>query len=71
MTRSIHAALGDLRLERRYVIYPSRKRYALHSGVEAVPLVDLPGVEMLKSANRIFDRFLMEPSPKNLQAQRV
>ena len=38
MTRSIRTALDDLRLERVAVIYPGRKRYAVASAVDAVPL---------------------------------
>jgi hypothetical protein len=46
MNRSMHAALEDLRLERLYVIYPGRERYSLHPDAEAVPLVDLPALEV-------------------------
>lgn len=46
MTRSMHIALEDLRLECLYVIYPGRDRFVIHAGVEAVPLTDLPGLKM-------------------------
>jgi hypothetical protein len=46
MTRSMHAALEDLRLERLYVIYPGNERYALHARVEALPFADLPALEV-------------------------
>jgi predicted AAA+ superfamily ATPase len=46
MTRSMHAALEDLRLERLYVIYPGSERYALHARVEALPLADMPDLEI-------------------------
>lgn len=40
MTRSMHAALEDLRLKRLYVIYPGSERYSLHARVEALPFAD-------------------------------
>jgi hypothetical protein len=42
MTRSIHIALENLQLEKLYVIYPGRERFALHEHVEALPLTALP-----------------------------
>lgn len=41
MTKSMHSALEDLRLDRLYVVYPGEKRYALDRKVEAVPLREL------------------------------
>jgi hypothetical protein len=41
MTRSIHIALEDLQLEKLYVIYPGRERFAMHGSVEALPLTAL------------------------------
>lgn len=40
MTRSLHVALADLKLDRAYVVYPGERRYALHDRVEAVPLAE-------------------------------
>jgi hypothetical protein len=34
----MHIALADLALERLYVVYPGRRRYALADRIEAVPL---------------------------------
>jgi predicted AAA+ superfamily ATPase len=42
VTRSMHVALEDLKLEKLYVVYPGMRRYTLGSKVEAVPLLDLP-----------------------------
>jgi hypothetical protein len=44
MTRSMHVALGDLGLERLYVVYPGPKRYALAKRVEVLPIADLQSV---------------------------
>ena len=38
MTRSMHSALADLRLDRIFVIFPGSDRFALHERVEAVGL---------------------------------
>jgi len=38
MTKSMHVALADLRLDRLYVVYPGTRRYDLGSRVSAVPL---------------------------------
>jgi len=38
MTRSLHVALDDLKLERGYVIYPGQEAYPIHEKVEVVPL---------------------------------
>lgn len=40
MTKSLHTALGDLALDRAWVVYPGRERYRLHEKVEAIPLTD-------------------------------
>lgn len=40
MTKSLHTALGDLSLDRAWVVYPGRERYRLHEKVEAIPLTD-------------------------------
>ena len=38
MTRSMHVALADLRLDRIYVVMPGHARFRLHERVEAVGL---------------------------------
>ena len=38
MTRSLHSALADLKLNRIFVIFPGRDRFRLHDRVEAVGL---------------------------------
>jgi predicted AAA+ superfamily ATPase len=40
MTRSMHVALADLRLEQAWIVHPGVDRYAIHQKVEALPLVD-------------------------------
>ncbi len=40
MTRSMHVALQDLRLDHLSVVYPGRDRYRLHDRAEAVSLTD-------------------------------
>jgi hypothetical protein len=42
MTKSMHIALEDLKLERIFVIYPGKDVYPLHERVEALPLTRLP-----------------------------
>jgi hypothetical protein len=42
MTRSLHIALGDLKLERAWIVYPGNESYAVHERVEAVPLGAMP-----------------------------
>lgn len=41
MTRSLHSAIADLRLQRAYVVYPGARRYRIHERVEVLPLADL------------------------------
>ena len=41
MTKSMHVALQDLRLERIFAIYPGKDAYPLHERVEALPLVQV------------------------------
>lgn len=41
MTKSLHIALQDLRLERAWIVYPGERSYPVHEKVEAVPLADL------------------------------
>lgn len=38
MTRSMHIALSDLKLERIFVVYPGNEAYPLHRRAEALPL---------------------------------
>jgi predicted AAA+ superfamily ATPase len=38
MTKSMHIALKDLRLDHLFVVYPGKERYPLHERVEALPL---------------------------------
>lgn len=44
MTRSMHIALDDLKLEKIFVLYPGIRRFSLDSCVEAVPLGELDSV---------------------------
>jgi predicted AAA+ superfamily ATPase len=43
LTPSMRIALGDLELDRLFVVYPGEKRYPLADRVEAVPLTELVG----------------------------
>jgi predicted AAA+ superfamily ATPase len=52
MTKSMHVALEDLKLERLYVVYPGGRRYALGPKAEAVPLSTLPHLELGGAARR-------------------
>ena len=38
VTRSMHIAIQDLKLDTRYVVYPGDQRDTLMEGVQAVPL---------------------------------
>ena len=40
MTRSLHVALEDLRLEKVFVIYPGERQYLVHNKVQVIPLKD-------------------------------
>jgi len=51
MTRSIRVALEDLQLDKIYVVYPGRERYALHARVEALPLTGLPDLRLVSKGN--------------------
>ena len=42
MTRSLHVALADLRLDRAWIVYPGRERYAVHEKVDVLPLGEVP-----------------------------
>lgn len=50
MTKSMHIALNDLRLNRLYVVYPGRERYRLHDKVEAIPLAECENLQKIGSA---------------------
>lgn len=38
MTKSMHSALADLRLDAAWIVYPGDERYRIHEKVEVVPL---------------------------------
>jgi len=38
MTKSLHIALSDLKLQRAWIVYPGREVYAVHERVEVTPL---------------------------------
>lgn len=42
MTKSLHVALADLKLDRAWIVYPGRERYAVHEKVEVLPLQEAP-----------------------------
>ncbi|MCY3019067.1 MAG: ATP-binding protein [Planctomycetota bacterium] len=44
MTKSLHSALADLRLEHAWVVYPGSERYSVHDSVEVLPASELPEV---------------------------
>ena len=46
MTKSLHAALADLQLEKAWIIHPGKKRYSVHPQVEALPLSMLSSLPM-------------------------
>jgi predicted AAA+ superfamily ATPase len=41
MTKSMHVALTDLKLEGIFVVFPGKEAYPLHERVEALPLIQL------------------------------
>jgi hypothetical protein len=41
MTKSMHTALHDLKLERLFVVHPGRESYEMHERTEAVALTRL------------------------------
>lgn len=43
VTKSMNVAIGDLGLQRLYVVYPGEQKYALARKIEAVPLDELLG----------------------------
>jgi len=44
MTKSMHIAMNDLKLERLWVVYPGTKGYPLHEKVECIGIQDLARV---------------------------
>ena len=46
MTRSLHIALADLRIEKLFVVYPGEEQYALHQKVQALPLKKLSALKL-------------------------
>ena len=48
MTKSLHIALDNLKLERVWIVHPGEKRYPVHEKVEALPLRLLPSLSELK-----------------------
>ncbi len=41
MTKSLHVALDDLRLQRAWIVYPGKETYRVHERVEAAPLANV------------------------------
>jgi uncharacterized protein len=41
MTKSMHVALADLKLERLFAVYPGKEAYPMHERAEALPLAQL------------------------------
>ena len=41
MTKSMHSALEDLRLDRLLVVYPGKESYRIHEKVEVVSILEL------------------------------
>ena len=41
LTKSMHVALADLRLEHLWVVYPGRQSYPLHDRVEAISILNI------------------------------
>ena len=42
LTRSMHIAIHDLKVERLLVVYPGRQGYSLTEKIEALPIGQLP-----------------------------
>ena len=45
-TKSMHVALDDLKLEHLWVVYPGTLRYPLGEKITALPLREIPGLEL-------------------------
>ncbi len=44
MTKSLHIALADLKLERAWIVYPGSETYPVHERVEVMPLKGIMNV---------------------------
>lgn len=44
MTKGLHSALADLKLDRAWIIHPGSQGYPLHERVDALSLQDLPSI---------------------------
>ena len=52
LTKSMHIALNDLKLQRLFVLYPGHESYQLHQKVEVVSVQSLPAVLRSKLTHR-------------------
>ena len=52
LTKSMHIALNDLKLQRLFVLYPGNQSYQLHQKVEVVSVQSLPAVLKSKLTHR-------------------
>ena len=43
MTKSLHVALADLKLNQAWIVYPGKEQYRVHEKVEVLPLQEVPG----------------------------
>jgi len=46
LTKSMHIALNDLKLQRLFVLYPGDQSYQLHQKVEVVSVQSLPAAQV-------------------------
>jgi len=44
MTKSLHVAIEDLKLERVWIVYPGRTRYPVHERVTVLPVAEVPAL---------------------------
>jgi hypothetical protein len=47
MTKSLHVALEDLKLEKAWIVYPGTKKYSLHGKVDVIPMEKLASLKQL------------------------
>ena len=47
MTKSLHAALADLKLEKAWIVYPGAKKYSLHEKVDVIPMTKITTLKEL------------------------
>ena len=45
-TKSMHTTFGDLKLDHLFVVYPGRKKFPMNKDMTALPLIDLPNLEI-------------------------